>query len=247
MMPRRASGQGPADESGAGAEVNAVVSYNLGAIRRRRGLTQQELADRLGRLTGRLLSAVSICHMERGFAPGRRRRFDAHELYLLSVILDVPIAFFFVPPPSGVGPAQLADTGRPLADLYAAVLGRDAQLVELDDRLGEVRLDGSRATDAAVGAVYGAGRDWIGEFRAWRRTRLLEAKREYGYRLEELGGLLADMADAVGAVGPRTYLGTQTPETDGPAAALFGPRSRPTPVGHDERHSGRTAANVREA
>ncbi|MEZ5218548.1 MAG: hypothetical protein R2715_18640 [Ilumatobacteraceae bacterium] len=47
--------------------------------------------------------------MERGFDGDRRRRFDAHELYLLSVVFDVPIAYFFVPPP-GTGMNVLADT-----------------------------------------------------------------------------------------------------------------------------------------
>ena len=69
------------------------------AIRERRGWTQQSVAERLGRITGHQLPQASISAMERGFDGERRRRFDAHELYFLSVVFDVPIAYFFVPPP----------------------------------------------------------------------------------------------------------------------------------------------------
>ena len=67
------------------------------------GWTQQQVADRLGPLTGHILPQASISAMERGFDGERRRRFDAHELYLLSVLFDVPIAYFFLPPPGASG------------------------------------------------------------------------------------------------------------------------------------------------
>ena len=50
------------------------------AIRERRGWTQQDVAERLARLTGHRLPQASISAMERGFDGDRRRRFDAHEL-----------------------------------------------------------------------------------------------------------------------------------------------------------------------
>ena len=75
--------------------------------------------------------------MERGFDGERRRRFDAHELYLLSVLFGVPIAYFFVPPP-GSERTRLADTGDLLATLYAALLGDERQLAPLDERLAEI-------------------------------------------------------------------------------------------------------------
>src|SRR5437764_120070 len=110
-----------------GLDVNAVVSYNLRAIRERRGFTQQHVADRLATLTGHQLPQASISAMERGFDGERRRRFDAHELYLLSVVFNVPITYFLIPSPSDQDVA-LADTGRPVADLYRALLGTDDQL-----------------------------------------------------------------------------------------------------------------------
>ena len=53
------------------------------------------------------------------------------------MLFDVPIAYFFVPPP-GSEHAQLADTGRPAVELYAAVLGHKRQLASLDERLAEM-------------------------------------------------------------------------------------------------------------
>jgi hypothetical protein len=71
-------------------DVNAVVSYNLKTIRERHGWTQQEVPARLARLTGHKLPQASISAMERGFDGERRRRFDAHELYLFSVVSTSP-------------------------------------------------------------------------------------------------------------------------------------------------------------
>src|SRR5215210_8017005 len=77
-----------------GLDVNAVVSYNVKAIRERKRWTQQEVAERLARLTNHLLPQASISAMERGFDGDRRRRFDAHELYLLATVFEVPIVYF---------------------------------------------------------------------------------------------------------------------------------------------------------
>ena len=191
-----------------GLDVNAVVSYNLKAIRERQGWTQQEVADRLGQLTGHTLPQASISGMERGFDGERRRRFDAHELYLLSVLFDVPIVYFLVPPP-GSERAQLADTGRPVTELYAAVLGHERQLAPVDERLAEIGIKNPDEADMALVAILGgtaATGAWHDHFRTWRRRRLREVERQYGDRLDEVAEFLADFAAQIKAVGPKTYL-----------------------------------------
>ena len=95
--------------------------------------------------------------MERGFDGERRRRFDAHELYLLSVLFDVPIAYFFVPPP-GSERGQLADTGRLVTELYAAVLGHERQLAPVDERLAEIGIKNPEEADMALVAILGPRR-----------------------------------------------------------------------------------------
>ena len=191
-----------------GMDVNAVVSYNLKAIRERKGWTQQEVADNLGRLTGHVLPQASISAMERGFDGERRRRFDAHELYLLSVIFQVPIAYFFVPPP-GSERTRLADTADPLTSLYAAVLGDERKLAPLDERLAEIGIANPEEADQAMVAVLGAKTAtgaWHDHFRVWRKRRLRQVERQYGDKLDEVADWLAEFAAQIKAVGPKTYL-----------------------------------------
>jgi transcriptional regulator with XRE-family HTH domain len=192
----------------AGMDVNAVVSYNVKAIRERRGMTQQGVADRLAQLTGHQLPQASISAMERGFDGERRRRFDAHELYLLSVVFDVPIAYFFIPPP-GTGLTELADTRRPVAELWRVLLGTDSQLDAVDARLAEIKISDPDASDQVLAAIFGpenAATNWHTHFRTWRKQRLREIEVEYGDRLDEVAEVLADFATKVKALGPAGYL-----------------------------------------
>jgi transcriptional regulator with XRE-family HTH domain len=210
MVRSRKKSEEPANEraSDIGLDVNAVVSYNVKAIRERRGWTQQSVAERLGRVTGHQLPQASISAMERGFDGERRRRFDAHELYLLSVVFDVPIAYFFVPPP-GTGFELLADTGRPVSELYAALLGQESQLAPLDDRLAEIQIGNPEESDATLAAIFGAegaSRNWHESFRTWRKKRLAEIEHGYGDRLDEVALFLKEFATKIEALGPRGYL-----------------------------------------
>jgi transcriptional regulator with XRE-family HTH domain len=191
-----------------GLDVNAVVSYNVRAIRERRRWTQQEVAQRLAVLTGHLLPQASISAMERGFDGDRRRRFDAHELYLLSVVFDVPIAYFFIPPP-GTGLEQLSDTRRPVAELYRALLGQEHQLAPLDERLAEIWVSNPEESDrlhAAIFGAEGAAKNWHQHFRTWRKRRLQLLEREYGDRLDEVADFLAEFAEKIKMLGPKAYL-----------------------------------------
>jgi transcriptional regulator with XRE-family HTH domain len=201
-----------------GLDVNAVVSYNVKAIRERRGMTQQQVAERLAQLTGHQLPQASISAMERGFDGERRRRFDAHELYLLSVVFDVPIAYFFIPPP-GTGMGELADTGRPIAELWRSLLGTDDQLDAVDARLAEIQIENPEGADDVLAAIFGpegAVRNWHPHFRTWRKRRLREIEVEYGDRLDEVADLLGDFAAKVKALGPAGYLRSAAHRTGEP-------------------------------
>jgi len=211
-------------------DVNAVVSYNLKAIRERRGWTQQRVADQLGRLTGHTLPQASISAMERGFDGERRRRFDAHELYLFSVVFEVPIAYFFLPPP-GTLDAPLADTGEPAVGLYSALLGDNLQLEAVDERLEQLGLNVPQDLDPIMAAVLGAPRDvaylnWHDHFRTWRKNRIALLAREYGDPLDDLADVLADFAAKIKTFGPAGYL-QSVAHRDGETA--FVPTGEPEP------------------
>ena len=210
-----------------GMDVNAVVSFNVRAIRERRGMTQQGVAEALAVLTGHLLPQASISAMERGFDGERRRRFDAHELYLLSVVFDVPIAYFFLPPP-GTGLEVLADTGRPVAELYAALLGHEHQLGELDERLASLNIDDPALVDDIFSRLAGAGgadSGWHEHFRTWRTKRLDQLAKAYGDQLDEVATFLAEFAHQIQQAGPKGYLQAKShrsPGKDAPPSARRG-------------------------
>lgn len=191
-----------------GVDANAIVAYNLGAIRRRRGWTQREVADRLSRLTGRPLDKVSISAMECS-GPLRRRRFDAHALYLLSVVFDVPIAYFFLPPPQDAMGGHLAGTGEALHDLYVSFLGRADQLDALDDRLADLDIgapDGA-SPGSVLRSVFGTGGGtWPEHYRAWRDQGLGRLQSTHGDRLGEAAPVLAAFARELQSLGPVAYL-----------------------------------------
>ncbi len=208
VRPRKRPAEPVKAQEAPGLDVNAVVSFNVKAIRERRAMTQQAVADRLAELTGHQLPQASISAMERGFDGERRRRFDAHELYLLSVVFDVPIAYFFIPPP-GTTSTELADTRRPVAELWRSTLGTDAQLEVVDDRLAEIRRGDPDASDDVLAAVFGSDESaagWHDDFRTWRKHRLREVEVEYGDQLDEVAEFLAEFASKVKALGPAGYL-----------------------------------------
>jgi len=189
-------------------DVNAVVSYNLKAIRERRGWTQQQVAEGLARITGHKLPQASISAMERGFDGERRRRFDAHELYLLSVVFDVPIAYFFLPPPGAMG-TGLADTGALAVTLYSAILGDGDQLEAIDERLEQMGLNVPNDLDPMMSTMLGgnpASLNWHDHFRTWRKNRIALLAREYGDQLDEVADVLAEFAAKIKTFGPYGYL-----------------------------------------
>lgn len=81
--------------------INQLVAYNMTRARRSRGWTQQEVADRLEKYTGRPWSKASISAAERAWQGGRPRKFDANELVALSVIFETPVAYFLLPMQEG--------------------------------------------------------------------------------------------------------------------------------------------------
>lgn len=119
-------------------DVNAIVAFNIRAIRRARGLTQDQVADRLAQFTGNRLPQASISQMERAFADRKRRRlFNAHDLYLLSNVFEVPIVYFFLPPPVCLD-QSLANTYEPVSSVLDSLFGTPTSLGPVDKRLVEI-------------------------------------------------------------------------------------------------------------
>ena len=212
MRPRKKTP--PAEEASEpegryGLDVNAVVSYNLKAIRERQGWTQQEVADRLGQLTGHTLPQASISAMERRLrrrtpAPLRRPR----ALLAVGALRRARSSTSSSPRPaasehSWPTPAAPSPSSTPPCSATSA------SSAPLDERLAEIGIKNPDEADQALVAVLGAKTAtgaWHDHFRIWRKRRLREVERQYGDRLDEVADFLAEFAAQIKAVGPKTYL-----------------------------------------
>src|SRR5665213_2692344 len=120
------------------ADLNEIVAYNFRRARELRNLTQDEAAIRLEPFLGQRLRQASISAIEGAFSGERRREFDAQEILAFARGFDVPLLWFFLPPPDDN--RRLAGTSDFVNELYVLALGRDDQLEILYDRFRELRL-----------------------------------------------------------------------------------------------------------
>lgn len=119
-------------------DVNRVVSYNLRAARELKGWTQQQFAEHLETITGSKLTQAGVSALERTWEGGKRREFDAQELVDFATALDVPIVWFFLPPPGD--DREIKNTGRPLSALIDLMVGRAHHLPPMEERLRKMGL-----------------------------------------------------------------------------------------------------------
>ncbi|MBW3547439.1 MAG: helix-turn-helix domain-containing protein [Actinobacteria bacterium] len=127
-----------------GLTPNQVVAYNLTRAREDKGWTQDQAADALAPYLGKRWSKASISQAERSIAGRFIRKFDADEIMAFARAFEVPIAWFFMPPPPwsdhpGV-PVKLAtpdaeEFGQALGLLVDLVFGEPYQQALLSMRL----------------------------------------------------------------------------------------------------------------
>ncbi len=79
---------------------NQIVAYNVIKARALRGWTQEQAAEALAPYLGAKLSGPSFSNLERSAVKvDRIKQFSADDLLALSRGFDLPIGFFFTPPP----------------------------------------------------------------------------------------------------------------------------------------------------
>src|SRR2546430_2351874 len=79
---------------------NQIVAYNVAKARELRGWTQEQAAEALAPYLGAKLSGASFSALERSaWSVDRIKQFSADDLLALSRGFDLPIGFFFTPPP----------------------------------------------------------------------------------------------------------------------------------------------------
>jgi transcriptional regulator with XRE-family HTH domain len=84
-------------QSEATATANQVVAANITAMRKRRGWTQEQFAERLETVLGDRWSIAVVSAAERSVTGKRVREFTADELVALARTFEVPIGSLFQP------------------------------------------------------------------------------------------------------------------------------------------------------
>lgn len=142
-MPRRKRAE-PAHEVPLyfGLTPNQVVAYNLAQARLLRGWTQDQASAALEPHVGKRWSKATFSAAERSVDGERVRQFDADEVVAFARAFDLPVSWFFLPPPPWAGPGApvrletpAGGLGEPLAVLADLVFGDDEQRAHMALRL----------------------------------------------------------------------------------------------------------------
>lgn len=107
---------------------NQIVALNVGRARALRGWTQEQAAEALAPYLGTKWSNASFSAVERSIVGTRVKQFSADDLVALARGFDLPLGWFFTPPP----PSEDAGVAVPDAGMLN---GTDPQLL-LDVVLG---------------------------------------------------------------------------------------------------------------
>ena len=167
-----------------GMDPNQVVAYNLTRARQLRGLTQDEAAAALEPYLGVRWSKASFSQAERSVAGRFVRRFDAEEIVAFARTFELPVTWFFLPPPAWKDGAPVKLTtadarrfGTELALLVDLVFGDaddqrallEARLNEFFDDLGPERITSAQERIAGAAAMRRAAvvRHRLGDVQQW--------------------------------------------------------------------------------
>lgn len=82
-----------------GLTPNQVVAWNLARARQWRGWTQEQAAEALEAHLGTRWSKASYSAAERSVSGNRIRQFTADEIVAFARGFDLPVSWFFLPPP----------------------------------------------------------------------------------------------------------------------------------------------------
>ena len=190
-----------------GMDPNQVVAYNLARARQLRSWTQDEAAAALEPYLGVRWSNASWSQAERSVGGKFVRRFDAEEIVAFARAFELPVTWFFLPPPAWKDGAPVKLTtadarrfGTELALLVDLVFGDaeeqrallDARLAEFFDVLGSEGLSAAQERTAAAAALRRAAvvRHHLGDVQQWEgwlRT-LADHLADVGVQTRELAG-----------------------------------------------------------
>jgi len=125
---------------------NQIVASNLASARALRGWTQEEAAEKLEPFLGTRWSKATFSAAERSVAGKRVRQFTADEVVAFACAFELPIGWFFLPPPP--------DPDRPFA--FAGMTRTEVSWEEVERRArdGSYVLPGVLPYGALVDLVF---------------------------------------------------------------------------------------------
>jgi hypothetical protein len=199
----------PRDEPADEVDLNQVVAYNVRAARELRGWTQEDVAQRLAPYMGQRPTQAAVSAIERAWDSERRREFDAQELLVFSLVFDLPLVWFLLPPPGDR--RTMRSTTRPVNELYAHLLGMPHQLDAVYARLRELGVADPDATDDAFRLLTGgttAAHEW--GYRERRKELLLALLDQHADAFDTAVEDLGRTVDRLRQVGIRGFLAETT-------------------------------------
>ena len=189
-------------------DLNQVVAYNVREARELRGWTQDDFAARLEPYMGQRLTQAGVSSIERAWDGERKREFDAHELLIFSLVFDLPIIWFLLPPPGD--DRLMRTTTRPVNELYAHLLGMPHQLDALYDKLRRLGVADPDDTAPALRRLTGDTNPRRWGYRQQREALLLALEDQHAddfdTAVEELGAIF----DHLRQVGMRGFIAEKT-------------------------------------
>lgn len=183
-MPRRRATEDDEVPLYFGLTPNQVIAFNLAQARLERGWTQDQACDALEPYLGTRWSKANYSAAERSVDGNRVRQFDADEIVAFAWAFDLPVTWFFMPPPPWASPVcrpspnpDAERFGAPLALLADLIFGADypRALMQLRfqaflDELGPNPLSEAqaRAVEAVDGRKAQLVRHALGDLQQWQ-------------------------------------------------------------------------------
>ncbi|CAN5869177.1 hypothetical protein BH23ACT2_BH23ACT2_11730 [soil metagenome] len=189
--------------------VHQVVAYNFRRAREEKGWTQDQTSDELAPYLGYRLRQAGVSAIEKTFDSERKRNLDVGEVAAFARCFDLPLAWFFTPPPEMTslplatpGPEDPPEKARAnLAELLSIAIGTPTGWEAFVDRIREL-LASDADEDATHQAVYyplgGVTRPEYDEQldlrrRALRDVRLAQRATPADEVIQQMAGLLVDL------------------------------------------------------
>ncbi len=151
---------------------------------------------------------ASISAIERTYGGDKHREFDAQELLAFTCAFDLPLLWFFLPPPGDT--RRLQATSDRVNELYRLVLGREDQLEVLYARFRELGMREPDEHDLAWAAVMRTPTGvMLNDYRHRRKELLLRLLDEYADRVDASADELGEFFDHLRQVGIRGLIAEQ--------------------------------------